>query len=143
MKITKVILFILLILSTKLFAHKVAGIKLEAKKVEGDKIQINAYFQKSKRALIGNKIKLISMIDNRILYEDKLSSKGLITIIPNESYWIYLILKNNDVVIDGIAPLNGFEIEVIKEPKAFLYSLIISMIFLLLSLLFIYKRTKS
>lgn len=143
MRINKLVLFVLLFLATNIFAHKVAGVNLEVEKLEKNKILINAYFKKSKRVLIGNKIKLISMIDNRILFEDKLKSKGLITFIPNESYWIYLIIRDKDVVIDGPAPLNGFEKELKKEPKAFLYSLVISLIFLVLSFFLMYKKRKS
>lgn len=143
MKINKVISIFLLLFTTTLFAHKIAGVELEVKKIENDKIHINAFFKKSKRALAGNKIKLISMIDNRVLFEDKLSKKGLITNIPNESYWVYLIVRDNDVVKDGPAPNKGFKIEVKKEAKAFLYTSITSFIFIFLSIILMFRSKKQ
>ncbi|MCV6607866.1 MAG: hypothetical protein OIF32_06620, partial [Campylobacterales bacterium] len=61
----KIVVFILI--STALFSHKIQGIKLEAEKIKNDSILIKAYFQKSKKQLVGNKVKLISKIDNRRL----------------------------------------------------------------------------
>lgn len=143
MKINKVISVFLLLFTTTLFAHKIAGVELEVKKIENNKIHINAFFKKSKRALAGNKIKLISMIDNRVLFEDKLSKKGLITNIPNESYWVYLIVRDNDVVKDGPAPSKGFKIEVKKEAKAFLYTSITSFIFIFISIILMFRNKKQ
>ena len=132
MFLSLLILFFLF-LGTNVFAHKIPGIKLQVEDLKDNTMLISAKFKKSNRALIGNKIKLISMIDNRVLFEDKLPKGGLKTTIPNESYWIYLIVRDNDVVIDGIAPLNGFAKSVKREPKAFLYTLALSVIFLILS----------
>lgn len=142
MKINKFLLVLFIFFSTSVFAHKIPGIKLEVQDLKDNTMLITAKFKKSNRALIGNKIKLISMIDNRVLFEDKLPSGGLKTIIPNESYWVYLIVRDNDVVIDGPAPLNGFEKSIKREPKAFLYTLVLSISFLVLSILLMIKKKK-
>ena len=143
MRINKLIFVFLVLFTTNLFAHKIAGVELKIKKIEDDKIHINAFFKKSKRVLSGNKIKLISMIDNRVLFEDKLSQKGLVTNIPNESYWVYLIVRDNDVVKDGPAPTNGFKIEVKKEAKALLYTSLASFTFLFLSIILMFRNKKQ
>jgi len=141
MKITKIFLFLLL--SINLYAHKIPGILLEVKALENDKMLILGKFKKSKRILSGNTIRLISMFDNRVLYEAKQTNTGLITDIPKESYWIYLVVRDNDVVIDGIAPKNGFLKEIKKEPKAFLYTLISSLFLLFLSFIFMYRKKQT
>lgn len=143
MKISKFIFLFSFIFSVLGFAHAIPGINLEVKDLKNNTMLITANFKKSKRPLVGNKIKLISMIDNRVLFEDKLPLKGLITKIPDESYWIYLIVRDNDVVIDGIVPLNGFTKEVKKEPKALLYSLVLSLFFIISASLLMIKRKKE
>jgi len=139
MKINKFVLLILIFI-TSLQAHKVAGIKLNIKDLKDNTILITAQYKKSKRALVGNKVKLISMIDNRVLFEDKLPQDGLIAKIPDESYWVYLIVRDTDVVLEGPSPLEGFKVYVKKEPKAFLYTFSASMIFLGLSAFLIFRK---
>ena len=39
--------------------------------------------------------------------------------IPKESYWVYVIVRDNDIVKDGIAPINGFDKTIKKENVAF------------------------
>jgi len=142
MKINRYIFLLLVAFTTYGFAHAIPGISLKVKDLRDNTMLITANFKKSKRPLIGNKVKLISMIDNRVLFEDKISKDGLTTKIPNESYWIYLIVRDNDVVIDGIAPLKGFTKEVKKEPKAFLYTLIASLSFIVLATILMIRKKK-
>lgn len=143
MKINKFILLVLIFFTTNSLAHSVPGIKLEVKDLKNNTMLITGKFKKSGKNLIGNKIKLISMIDYKVLFEDKLTFKGLITSIPNESYWIYLIVRDNDVVITGPAPIEGFKTLVKKEPKAFIYTLSASLIFLLLSIFLMFKKKRQ
>lgn len=142
MKINKYI-FIFLILCSSLFAHKIPGIKLEVKDLKDNTILVNAKYKKSQRALVGNKVLLKSMIDYRVLYKGKLPKGGLKIKIPNESYWVYLIVRDNDVVLEGPAPKEGFEIEVKKEAKAFLYTSTASFIFLFLSIILMFKNKRQ
>ncbi len=142
MKINRYIFLFTFSFSILAFAHAIPGITLDVKDLKNNTMLITAHFKKSKRPLVGNKIQLISMIDNKVLFEDKLPIEGLVTKIPNESYWIYLIVRDNDVVIDGIAPIDGFTKEVIKEPKAFLYSFIICIFIILITVFLIIKRKK-
>jgi len=110
----KILLLIFIAFLTVLEAHKIPGIALELEKLENDKIHINAFFKRSKRPLVGNEVRLISMFDNRVLNIGKTTKKGLILNIPNESYWVYLLVRDNDIVVDGIAPKNGF-IKTVKK----------------------------
>jgi len=137
----KILLLIFIAFLTVLEAHKIPGIALELEKLENDKIHINAFFKRSKRPLVGNEVRLISMFDNRVLNIGKTTKKGLILNIPNESYWVYLLVRDNDIVVDGIAPKNGFIKTVKKDKIAFIYSFIIIIIFLLLSLIIAYKKS--
>jgi hypothetical protein len=135
-------LFLFFLVSINLYGHRIAGIKLEVEALENNQIHITGKFQKSQRILVGNKIKLISMIDNRILFEAKEGELGLITNIPKESYWIYLIVRDNDIVINGIAPKNGFETKVEKEPRAYLYSLSFCLFFIFITIFIFYKKRR-
>ena len=142
MKISRYIFLFTFSFSILAFAHAIPGITLNVKDLRNNTMLITAHFKKSKRPLVGNKIQLISMIDNKVLFEDKLPIGGLVTKIPNESYWIYLIVRDNDVVIDGIAPIGGFTKEVKKEPKAFFYSFMICIFIILITVFLMIKRKK-
>jgi len=137
----KTLLLICITFLTILEAHKIPGISLELKKLENDKIQVNAFFKRSKRPLIGNEVRLISMFDNRILATSKTTIKGTILDIPNESYWVYLLVRDNDLVKDGIAPEKGFIKIAKKEKIAFLYTTLSIIGFLIISLFIGYKKS--
>ena len=139
----KALFLTLFLFISNAFAHAIPGIKLEAKKVSDNEVLITANFKKSGRALVGNKVKFISMIDNKVLFEGKMPHKGLVTQIPKESYWVFLIVRDNDVVIDGPAPTNGFEIVANKEPKALLYTASASFAFILLAVLLLIKNKRE
>jgi len=142
MFLKKTILFII-VLSTLAFAHKVAGVDMEVQKVGDDKILINAFFTKSKRTIAGNEVRLISMFDNRVLDKGKLSLEGLVLNIPSESYWVYVIVRDNDIVKDGLAPTKGFDKMVKLDKVAFLYTSLATILFLLLAFFIGFKRVKS
>ena len=142
MFIKKIILPILF-LSICSFAHKVAGVDMSLEKLQDNKIKIKAFFKKSKKPLFGNEVKLISMFDNRVLNHGKLISKGLILDIPKESYWVYVLVRDNDIVKDGIAPNGGFLKTIKKEKVAFLYTTIIAVFFILISVIIAYFKSKK
>jgi len=136
-------IFLMIVLSfIHLNAHNVAGVDMSVKKLDNDKIEVKVFYQKSKKALSGNEVRLISMFDNRVLQKAKLEKKGLILDIPKESYWVYVMLRDNDIVKDGLAPTNGFTKTIKKENLALKYSIIMTTFFLFLSLFFAYKRNK-
>lgn len=125
------------------FAHKVAGVDMSLEALENDTIKVSAYFQKSKRALVGNEVRFISMFDNRVLDKAKLSRDGVIMSIPNESYWVYVIVRDNDIVQDGLAPSGGFKKAVEIKKRALLYSALASIACIILATaIAIYRRKK-
>jgi len=136
--------FILIIFCTSLsFAHRVAGVEMSLEKLEGDKILVKAFYSKSKRALSGNEVRLISMFDNRVLNKGKLTLDGLVLDIPLESYWVYVLVRDNDIVKDGIAPSSGFKKTVELKKVAFLYTSLATFLFLVISLFIAYKKSKK
>ncbi|WP_320036049.1 hypothetical protein [Halarcobacter sp.] len=136
--------FILLIFCSSLvFAHRVAGVDMSLEKLEGDKILVKAFFSKSKKALGGNEVRLISMFDNRVLAKGKLTLDGLVLNIPSESYWVYVLVRDNDIVKDGLAPSGGFKKTVELKKIAFLYTVLASLFFLIISLFIAYKKSKK
>lgn len=139
----KSITVFILFFTTNLFAHNVPGMDVSLEKKENNKIHIKAFFKKSKRPLINNEVRLISKFDNRVLDKGKLGVSGLILNIPKESYWVYVLVRDNDLVKDGIAPNEGFLKSIKKEKLAFFYSSLISLVFILFSFLIAYKRTKK
>ena len=139
----KSITVFILFFTTNLFAHNVPGMDVSLEKKENNKIHIKAFFKKSKRPLINNEVRLISKFDNRVLDKGKLGISGLILNIPKESYWVYVLVRDNDLVKDGIAPNEGFLKNIKKEKLAFFYSSLISLVFILFSFLIAYKRTKK
>lgn len=141
MYLKKIILIMFLSFST-LLAHKVAGVDTTIKRISDNKIHIKAFFKKSNRPIFGNKVRLISMFDNRVLNKGKLNRDGLILNIPKESYWVYVLYKDNDIVKDGPSPKNGFTKAIKKERIAFLYSFLLSIFFLILSIIIAYKKSK-
>ena len=124
------------------FAHKIAGVTMQLKYVKGNQVLIQVFSKKSKQALVGNEVRLISMFDNRILNSGKLTNNGLQMKIPNESYWVYVLVRDNDMVGDGPAPKEGFV--KVKELKrvAFLYMSLLSLSFLVLSFIIVYFKIK-
>jgi len=100
---------VVLLLGTHLFAHKIEGLTLVMTPLENDVVAIEGKLKGSGKKLEGNKVAFISMIDKRILFEDFLDgSKPLHVKIPQESYWVYLYVGDQDVVEEGIAPKAGF-----------------------------------
>jgi len=140
--IVRTILFFILIFNITLFAHKVPGMEVTLEKKEQNKILIKAFLKKSKRALIGNEVKLISKFDNRVLAKGKLKVDGLTLNIPNESYWVFVIVRDNDLVKNGIAPEGGFKKEIEVKKIAFLYTSIATLLFIILTSVEGYKRNK-
>lgn len=142
MKVRKVFILVLF-LTTMMFAHKVAGVDTSITKIQNDKILIKAFFKKSKKPIYGNGVKLISMFDNRVLDKGKLLREGIELDIPKESYWVYVLYRDNDIVKDGPSPDIGFDKAVQKEKIAFLYTSILSLILIILSVLIAYRRTHN
>ena len=131
----KVIIIWLLLFPSLLIAHKVAGVEMQVEKLEANKIKVEAYFKRSKRPLVGNEVRLISMFDHRVLSSGKLSSKGLILKIPNESYWVYVLVRDNDIVKDGPPPNEGFQKTRVMKKEAFNMMLGVSLGLLILTLI--------
>ena len=103
-------LWFIALLATQLWAHKIEGITLLLTPLENDTISIEGKMKGSGKKLEGNKVALISMIDKRVLLELFLEAgKPLHVKIPQESYWVYLYVGDQDVVEEGPAPQNGFQ----------------------------------
>lgn len=134
---------IFLFLTTSLLAHKVAGVDTSIEKIANNKILIKAFFKKSKKSIFGNEVRLISMFDNRVLNKGKLLSKGLELDIPTESYWVYVLYRDNDIVKEGPAPSNGFKKAVKKDKIAFIYTATISFILIIISVFIAYRKTHN
>lgn len=133
-------LLILISFLSLLEAHRIPGISLDIKKTKNEQIQIEAFFKRSKKPLIGNEVRLISMFDNRVLNKGKTSHKKLVLDIPDESYWVYLIVRDNDIVVDGLPPKDGFKKIIKKEKIALLYTLLITCFLIFTSFLIAYKK---
>lgn len=102
--------WLIFLLTTQLFAHKIEGINLIITPIESDTISIEGKMKGSGKKLEGNKIALISMIDKRILEEAFLEGgKPLQLKIPQESYWAYMYVGDQDVVEEGPPPRGGFK----------------------------------
>ncbi|AFL68895.1 hypothetical protein [Sulfurospirillum barnesii] len=100
----------ILVLCTHLLAHKIEGINLLITPLENDMIAIEGKMKGSQKRLEGNKVALISMIDKRVIFEAFLEGgKPLHVKIPEESYWVYLYIGDQDVVEEGMAPKEGFK----------------------------------
>lgn len=135
------LVFFLLLFSDTLLAHQIAGMDLTVKLVNENKILINGFNKKTKTPLNGNKIKLYSMVNNKILFEGYLENGSLETTIPNLPYAIYMYVGSQDVVIEGIPPKEGFSgIYASKTNRAFYYSLFFSLFFILVGISIILKR---
>ncbi len=103
-------LWLIVLLTAQLFAHKIEGLNLIITPNESDTISIEGKMKSSGKKLEGNKIALISMIDKRVLEEAFLEgSKPLQLKIPQESYWVYLYVGDQDVVEEGPPPRGGFK----------------------------------
>lgn len=102
--------WLIFLLATQLFAHKIEGLNLIITPSESDTISIEGKMKGSGKKLEGNKIALISMIDKRILEEAFLEGgKPLQLKIPQESYWVYLYVGDQDVVEEGPPPRGGYK----------------------------------
>lgn len=112
---------LILLLGTQLFAHKIEGLLLVITPLEQEMIAIEGKMKGSNKKLEGNKIALISMLDKRILHEAFLEEgKPLHVKIPDESYWVYMYVGDQDVVEDGPAPKAGFKkIATSQKERAF------------------------
>ncbi len=129
------ILLLLIIFSSNLYSHKEFQIDLEIKDLKNNTFSVLVRSKKNKMILKDYNIQLISKLDKRILNEKKSLNKILIFDIPNESYWIYLNIRDDNIIKNGIIALNGFKINVDKEKKAFKYTLILSLLFIFMSAL--------
>ena len=102
-------LWLMFMISLQLFAHKIEGINLIITPLPNDMLAIEAKMKGQTKGLEGNKIALISMIDKRVLFEGFLEgSRALHVKIPDESYWVYMYMGDQDVVEEGPAPSSGF-----------------------------------
>lgn len=137
----KKIFLLVFIFSTFLQGHKIAGMDLSVKKVDEDKIEIIGTNKKANLPLDGNKIKLLSMNNNKVLFEGFLKNGTLTTTIPNVPYFIYMYVGSQDVVIEGIAPKDGFQgVFASKKDRAFYYYLFFSLSFIFLTIIVILRK---
>lgn len=133
---------VILCFTSFLYAHKIPGMTLIAKVFEDEKVEIKGFNKRSKKLLDGNKIKLFSQANNKVLFEGFLKNGLLKTTIPKQPYMIFMYVGNQDVVIEGPAPKSGFEgIYASKTNRAFNYTLGLSLFFLFTSLFLIIKKT--
>lgn len=101
---------LLLCICVPLFAHKIEGVNLVITPIQNDTIAIEGQMKSSGKRLEGNKVSLISMIDKKVLFEGYLEgSKPLNVKIPEESYWVYMYVGDQDIVEEGMAPKGGFK----------------------------------
>lgn len=124
------------------FAHKLQGFEQVLTPQENDMLLIEATMKNSVKRLYGNRVELISMVDERVLFQGVLDeNKPLIVPIPKESYWVYIYIQDKDIVEEGPAPKGGFDIIVeSKKDKAFLYTLGISLALLLVAAFLSFRR---
>lgn len=123
------------------YAHKIAGMQLSVELIQDEKILIKGFNEQVKKTLHGNKIKLISMLNNKVLFEGFLNEGVLNTSVPSVPYWIYMYVGNQDVVIEGIAPTGGFlGVYASKKDRAFFYTLVGSLFFICLAIITLLKR---
>lgn len=116
---------------------------MSLEQVDDNHLKIKAFYQKSQRPLFGNEVRLISMFDNRVLGRAKLSRDGVIMSIPSESYWVYVLVRDNDIVKDGLPPKGGFKKAVEIKKRALLYSAIVTLFCIILaSGIGLYKRKR-
>ena len=113
--------WLILLLATHLFAHKIEGINLIITPIESETISIEGKMKGSDKKLEGNKIALISMIDKRVLEEGFLEGgKPLQVKIPQESYWVYMYVGDQDIVEEGPPPSGGFKkVAVSQKERAY------------------------
>lgn len=133
---------LILLVSVQLFAHKIEGVNVIITPLANDMIAIEGKMKGSSKGVEGNKIALISMIDKRVLFEGFLEgSKALHVKIPDESYWVYMYMGDQDVVEEGPAPSSGFvKMAISQKERAFRITLGINLFFLtLFSSVLIYR----
>ena len=135
----------IMLLGSHLFAHKIEGLNLIITPLENDVIAIEGRMKSSNKKLEGNKIALISMIDKRIIQEAFLeSNKPLQLKIPDESYWVYMYVGDQDVVEEGIAPKKGFtKMAISQKERAFRTTLGMGLGFLSLFMIIFMYRVKK
>lgn len=137
----KKILLLLFFISTSLIGHKVPGMTLTSKLIDENKIEIKGFNKRSQKLLDGNKIKLFSQVNNRVLFEGYLNKGFLETRIPKEPYMIFMYVGEQDVVIEGLAPKSGYEgIYASKTNRAFKYTLGLSLLFVFTTIFLISKN---
>ena len=108
-----------------------------------EKIEIKNKSISSKKYTSGHKVQIVSMIDNRILFEQKIQNKSLILDIPKESYWIYLEARDARIIQRGPEPKDGFKIRTQIKEIAFLYTFLLSIFILFLSLIIFIKNKRA
>lgn len=139
--IAKILFFCFLVLLDS-FAHKIQGFELLLTPKENDFVLVEAKMKNSSKLLYGNKVHLVSMVDSRILFEGILE-KNLNVPIPKESYWVYVYIGDSDIVQEGPAPKNGFDILIqSQQDKAFFYTLFLSLLFIFLTLIVTFYKTQ-
>lgn len=135
-------LWLIFVMSLQLFAHKIEGVNLIITPLPNDMIAIEAKMKGSVKGLEGNKIALISMIDKRVLFEGFLEgSRALHVKIPDESYWVYMYMGDQDVVEEGPAPSSGFvKMARSQKERAFRITFGVNLLFItLFALLLAYR----
>lgn len=131
--------------STQLFAHKVEGVSINLQKIDGNTIKVEAETRGQGKKMHANKVRLVSMIDKKVLAEGMLDRKnGCIFQIPKESYQVFVFVGEQDVVKEGPPPSGGFD-KVVEshEGRAFNYMLTISLLFLAGSIFIALYKTIS
>ena len=139
----KYIFLLMIFISSDLFAHGSMRFILEVNVLKNNKIEIKNKSISSKKYTSGHKVQIVSMIDNRILFEQKIQNKSLILDIPKESYWIYLEARDARIIQRGPEPKDGFKIRTQIKEIAFLYTFLLSIFILFLSLIIFIKNKRA
>lgn len=143
MKKIVIVFYMFLFSFTFLKAHEVIGIALDLELVD-EKLKIISYYEKNKKALDGNKIKIFSSLNNKLIFEGYLKDGELIVSVPKEPYYVYMYVGDDDVVVSGI-PLKEESklLGISKNNRAFMYTSFFSFLFLFMTIIIIFKRNPS
>jgi len=129
-----------IIFAVNLFSHE-AKVSLFVENLKNDFINVKARRGENGPFLSGLSLKILSIVSNKELQEKViLSKKGITLKIPKESYSLILSSSGPDIILDGPAPSSGFKRTAKRELFAFKYTSIVSSIFIVLSLLIIFRR---
>lgn len=139
----KYILIFSIILTTQIFAHA-PKVKIFVEDLKNNSMNVYARLGDDGNFITGTTLKLISLVNKKVLYEKALIKSGLIIKIPQESYLIVLKSKGKKIEKLGIAPKEGFSTIAFEPIKyAFYTTLVLSLIFIFLAFYIAYKRVKK